>query len=41
MLLTGKDTLEVLEARFDRKNNIGFSWEISKATCCAGVAQDT
>ena len=24
MLLTGKDTLKVLEARFDLKNNIGF-----------------
>ena len=31
MLLIGKDTLKVLEARFDLKNNIGFSgcWRFS------------
>ena len=37
MLLVGKDTLEVLEARFDLKIILEFRvLEISKATCCAG-----
>ena len=43
MLLIDKDTRKVLEARFDRKNNIGIFrvLEICKATYCARVAQDT
>ena len=43
MLLIGKDTLRVSEARFDLKNNIGFFWvlEIFSAKCCEKVAQDT
>ena len=43
MLLIGKDTLKVLEARFDLKNNIGFFCvlEILRAECCEKAAQVT
>ena len=42
MLLIGKYTLKVLEARFDLKNNIGIypGLEISKEKNCEKVVQD-
>ena len=43
MLLFGKDTLKVLEARFDLKNSIGFFPvpEILRAKCCEKAAHFT
>ena len=43
MLLIGKDTLKVLEVRFDQKNNIGIFpvLEILRAKCCEKAAQVT
>ena len=43
MLLIGKDTQKVLEARFDQKNNIGFFHvlEILRAKCCEKGVQVT
>ena len=43
MLLIGKDTLKVLEARFDQKNNtvIFPVLEILRAKCCEKAAQVT
>ena len=43
MLLIGKDTLKVLEARVDLKNNIGNFpvLEIVRAKCCEEAAQVT
>ena len=42
MLLIGKDTLKVLEARFDLKNNLGFFrvLEIFRVKCCEKVVRD-
>ena len=42
MLLIGKDTLKVLEARFELKNNIDFLGvlEISWEKCCPKVVRN-
>ena len=43
MLLIGKDTVKVLEARFDLKNNTGFFQvlQVLRAKCCEKAAQVT